>query len=51
MHDPLWRVGVGVKENAVIFFILGFLAGTMFTFTACAPDVAPQMYQQQESTR
>jgi hypothetical protein len=42
---------MGVKENAAVFFLLGFLAGSMFTFAACTPDVAPEMYQQQESTR
>jgi hypothetical protein len=41
MSDPLWRVGVGVKENAVIFGVLGFLAGAIFTFAACAPSENP----------
>ena len=47
MRDPLWRVGIGVKENAITFGTLGFLAGIIFTFAACSPTQEPMPYQTQ----
>ena len=53
MRDPLWKVGAGVKENAAVFAVLGFLAGTVFTFAACTTNQSPNnMYgETQCSTR
>jgi hypothetical protein len=39
INDPLWRLAAETRAKYAVFSLLGFLAGVMFTFAACTPDI------------